>query len=105
REFPFGVVRQLFEGLLLDPASAERAFAGAGAPARAVFEGLAEPGGGGSDFAALHGLYWVVLNLAAERPLVLAVDDLHWADRPSLRYLAYLERGLGGQPVLLAGTL
>ena len=38
REFPFGVVRQLFEGLLLDPATAARAFAGAGAPGAAVFE-------------------------------------------------------------------
>src|ERR687891_1401319 len=38
REFPFGLVRQLFEPLLLDPAVAERAFAGSGAPARAVFE-------------------------------------------------------------------
>ncbi len=105
RDFPFGVVRQLLEGLLADPAVAERAFAGAGAPARAVFERLDALGEGGSDFAALHGLYWVVLNLAAERPLVLSVDDLHWADRPSLRYLAYLARRLEGQPVLLAATL
>ena len=105
RDFPFGVVRQLLEGLLADAAVAERAFAGAGAPARAVFERLDALGEGGSDFAALHGLYWVVLNLAAERPLVLSVDDLHWADRPSLRYLAYLARRLEGQPVLLAATL
>ena len=105
REFPFGVVRQLLEGMLQDPVAAERAFAGAGAPARAVFERLEAPGEGGSDFAALHGLYWVALNLAAERPLVLSVDDLHWADRPSLRFLAYLARRLEGQPVLLAATL
>ena len=105
REYPFGVVRQLLEGVLLDPAVAERAFAGAAAPARAVFERLDALGEGGSDFAALHGLYWVALNLAAERPLVLGVDDLHWADRPSLRYLAYLARRLEGQPVLLAATL
>ena len=105
REFPFGVVRQLLEGLLLDPDVAERAFAGAAAPARAVFERLDALGEGGSDFAALHGLYWVALNLAADRPLVLSVDDVHWADRPSLRYLAYLARRLEGQPVLLAATL
>ena len=105
REFPFGVVRQLLEGLLLDPAMADRAFAGSGGPARAVFERVEALGEGGSDFAALHGLYWVALNLAADRPLVLSVDDLHWADRPSLRYLAYLARRLEGQPVLLAATL
>ena len=36
---------------------------------------------------------------------MLSVDDLHWGDRPSLRFLAYLVRRLEGQPVLLAATL
>ena len=71
----------------------------------------AAPGGAAGDgesaasFAALHGLYWLTLNLAAERPLLLAVDDLHWCDRPSLRFLAYLARRLDGAPVLVAATL
>ena len=38
----------------------------------------------------LHGLYWLCANLAAARPLCLVVDDAHWADAPSLRYLAFL---------------
>lgn len=37
REFPFGVVRQLVEGLLTDRALAERAFAGAAEGARPIF--------------------------------------------------------------------
>jgi predicted ATPase len=101
REFAFGVVRQLLEAQV-----AEAALAGAAAPAAAVF--AAEPGAdgaGGASLAALHGLYWLTLNLAAQRPLLLAVDDLHWADRPSLRFLAYLARRLDGAPVLLAATL
>jgi DNA-binding CsgD family transcriptional regulator len=101
REFAFGVVRQLFEAAV---ATRPGALAGAAAPAAAVFE--AEPGEGeGASFAILHGLYWLTLNLAAERPLLLAVDDLHWCDRPSLRFLAYLARRLDGAPVLLATTL
>ena len=60
---------------------------------------------GDASFAALHGLYWLALNLAAERPLVLAIDDLHWCDRPSLRFLAYLARRLEGQPILVAATV
>ena len=60
---------------------------------------------GAASFAVLHGLYWLTLNLAAERPLLLAVDDLHWCDRPSLRFLAYLARRLDGAPVLAAATL
>ena len=37
----------------------------------------------------LHGLYWLVVNLAAGRPVLLAVDDAHWADEASLRWLAW----------------
>ncbi|MFA9272998.1 MAG: AAA family ATPase [Baekduiaceae bacterium] len=34
--FPFGVVRQLFEGVIADPELAERVLAGAAAPARDI---------------------------------------------------------------------
>jgi len=101
REFPFGVVRQLFEPVLAE-VGREVAFAGAAAPARAVFAGEADEG---ATFAVLHGLYWLTLNVGAERPLVLAVDDLHWCDRPSLRFLAYLTPRLEGAPLLLGATL
>ena len=108
REFPYGVVRQLFEAELFDPATRERALAGAAGAARPVFESLdPAPSADGPDasFATLHGLFWLMLNLAAERPLVLAVDDLHWCDRPSLRFLAYVTRRLEGLPILVAVTL
>ena len=85
------------------PRGPRRCSAGSAAPAAAVFAGL--EGEGGASFAALHGLYWLALNLAAERPLLLAVDDLHWCDRPSLRFLAYLARRLDGAPILVAATL
>ena len=49
----------------------------------------------------MHGLFWVVLDLAAERPLLLAVDDLQWTDRPSLRFLAYLARRVESVAVAL----
>ena len=42
--------------------------------------------------------------LAADRPVVLLLDDLHWADPPSLDLLRPLARALGGLPVLLIAT-
>jgi DNA-binding CsgD family transcriptional regulator len=100
REFPFGVVRQLFEPLLAEPAERERLLRDAAAAARPVFEEVDR--GGDVSFAALHGLYWLTVNLTGDGPLLLAVDDLHWCDRSSLRFLAYLARRLEGLAALLA---
>src|SRR4051812_20822360 len=107
REYAFGVVRQLFEPALVDPAARERLLAGAAAGAATVFESVEVAPGSEADgsFAVLHGLYWLTVNLSAERPLVLAIDDLHWCDRPSLRFLAYLVRRLEGLPVLAVTSL
>src|ERR1700722_970410 len=38
-------------------------------------------------FAVLHGLYWLTADIAQHAPLLLAVDDLHWADQPSQRFV------------------
>ncbi len=46
----------------------------------------------------------LVERVAAERPVALLVDDLHWADAASLELLHYLARGLGTRRVLLLGT-
>jgi DNA-binding CsgD family transcriptional regulator len=99
RDFSFGAVRQLLEPV----ADRERLLAGAAAPAAGVLEAPGEATEG--SFAVLHGLYWAVLNLAEERPVLLALDDLQWSDRPSLRFVAYLVRRLEGSPVLVAATL
>ena len=54
--------------------------------------------------AALHGLYWLTANLAARAPLLVLVDDLHWADLASLRWLAYLVQRLDGMPVAVVAA-
>jgi DNA-binding CsgD family transcriptional regulator len=107
REYAFGVVRQLFEPALVAPDAREQLLAGAAAPAATLFEVVdAEAlGEADSSFAVLHGLYWLTINLSAERPLLLAIDDLHWCDRASLRFLAFLVRRLEGLPVLALASL
>ena len=77
----------------------------AGAAGRA--EVVLAAGGAEADeagHAVLHGLYWLVVNLAESGPLVLLVDDLHWADVPSLRFLEYLGRRLDGLAVTIVAT-
>jgi hypothetical protein len=39
----------------------------------------AEGGARDTSFAVFHGLYWLAANFAAARPLLIAVDDAHWA--------------------------
>jgi DNA-binding CsgD family transcriptional regulator len=103
--FAFGVVRQLFERRLRGAGEGEREvlLAGPAGAVRPLLSGqLAVQPAGDSSFAVLHGLYWLVANLAASRPLLIAVDDAQWADEPSLRWLAYLAPRLEG---LAAGMM
>src|SRR5262245_1493245 len=109
-DFSFGVVRQLFESLLATTPAEQRAelFSGAAALAEPLFDTThlvtrAELEGN-AQFAMMHGLYWLTANLAYEQPTMLAIDDVHWSDTPSLRWLCYLARRLEGLPLLVAVT-
>ena len=109
RDFGFGVVRQLLEPRVAVAGESERAelFAGAAGLAEAVIapQAVAAPAAGDLSQAALHGLYWLVVNLAERSPLLVAVDDLQWVDGPSLRFLHYLVMRLEGVPVAIFATL
>jgi len=109
--YAYGIVRQLFEPLLASATPDLRAelLAGPAALTKPLF-GAPQPAGSQDaaaegSFAILHGLYWLATNVALQRPTLLAIDDLHWADTPSLRWLLYLTRRLEGVPLLVvAGT-
>jgi predicted ATPase len=100
RDFPYGVVRQLFEPAVRRLSSSERAdvFAGAAAPSAGIVAGGAAAG---DPLSIQHALYWLTVNLAARAPLLLTVDDLQWADTASLRVLLFLARRLDGMSALL----
>jgi DNA-binding CsgD family transcriptional regulator/tetratricopeptide (TPR) repeat protein len=105
REYPFGIVRQLFEVLATRSSPDERAelFTGAAELARPVLEGsaLAQPASMLDPLPPLHGLYWLTVNVAARGPLALVVDDLTWADESSLRWMHYLARRMEGLGLLV----
>ena len=99
-DLPFGVALQLFEKPVLgfDDAERERYFSGsAGLAAPLVLEGTPSPDG---LLASLHGLYWLTANLAEERPLLLRIDDVHWCDPPTMRFLIYLAQRIEELPVM-----
>lgn len=106
RGFAFGVVHQLLEPALgaLDDDGRARAFAGGAARATALFSDAA-PAAADPEYGVLSGLYWLVANLAEDRPVVLRVDDLHWSDVASVRFLEFLGRRVDDLPVLVVGTL
>ena len=57
------------------------------------------------DRSPLYYLIFRLLSLAAqEKPLLVLLDDLHWADVLTLDILAYLSPFLADQPILLLGA-
>jgi DNA-binding CsgD family transcriptional regulator len=113
QEFAFGVVRQLFEGPVANAGPEERATLLAGAaqlagplfdpgpaPVLAPAPALATPAPEASwdgatqpadrRFTLVHSLYWLTSNISRTAPITFVVDDCHWADAPSMRFLAYV---------------
>jgi DNA-binding CsgD family transcriptional regulator len=102
--FPWGVARSLLESPLQGSSHAERErlLDGPASPARPVFEDVATAGPGTAEasFSIMHGLYWLTLRLAQQhRALLLVVDDAHWADEASLRFLVYLIGRVSDAPI------
>jgi DNA-binding CsgD family transcriptional regulator len=110
-DFPFGVVRQVFE-MRLDAASAAERRTWLRGAAGLVPEVLRLDAGrtAGADSGptchmASHALFWLTVNIARCRPVVIVVDDLQWADAASLRWLIHLSRRMDGLPVVVLAGL
>jgi DNA-binding CsgD family transcriptional regulator len=72
-----------------------------------ILPSLRRPGASGSSVAderyrAHRAMRGVLAVLAADRPLVVALDDLHWSDPASIDLVAALLRRAPDAPVLLA---
>ena len=99
-------MRQLFEPWLSvhEQTQPSPLFTGSASLAGPVFGADAAPQSRPEEsFSTLHGLYWLIVNMTSDVPLLVAVDDLHWADRPSLRFVVYLASRLRGPARPAAG--
>lgn len=104
RDMPWGLIRQLFDPLIgaAKPSRREELFAGAGELARSVF-GLSPPERTpGALSSAIYGLYWLLVGASAGRPVLAIIDDAHWIDEESLRWLSFLAPRIEGVPAALA---
>lgn len=63
---------------------------------------LPGPGGGG-DYQLFAAVTALLDAVAAARPLVLVLDDLHWADRPTLLLLRHVVAATAQLPLLVVG--
>lgn len=104
KSVPFHVLRQLLQPALatLSPDEARDHLASwydISGPAL----GIVEPGEGSPDPSYVcDGLVYAVRRLAARTyPLVLLIDDAHWADLETLRWLAAFAQRLADLPVLV----
>jgi ATP/maltotriose-dependent transcriptional regulator MalT len=106
---PFtGALRRLVREIGVDGV-AELLPAGAARGLGRLMAEFGEPDGDGASGHARARLFELVLTLlerlAAERPLVLVVEDAHWADRSTRELLTFLVRNLGvGVPLLIIVT-
>lgn len=103
REMPFGVTRQLLEGVVRELATSHQAavLSGAAAPARSLLGLVSEPVSSGDPLGLVRALFWLVSNLSDAGPLLLMIDDLHWCDPQSARWLSYLATRVKDLPVLV----
>ncbi len=52
-------------------------------------------------YQRLHGLYWLIANLARQQPLLICVDDAQWADEASMAAERFLSLRIADLPMVL----
>jgi DNA-binding CsgD family transcriptional regulator len=110
---PFGPLAHVFRSLMRDTSPEELdAFVG---PARSELARVlpdldpdsapsAAPLGEGGTARLLELVVGVIERLAADRPLMFVIEDLHWADRSTLDLAALLVRALHADRVLVVAS-
>jgi ATP/maltotriose-dependent transcriptional regulator MalT len=114
RELPFGLVVDAFDEYLesLDPREFNRLSAEDLGELAGVFPALSslnpgsdQPTTAAERFRAHRAVRDLIERLAAGQPLVVVLDDLHWADGASLELTSYLLRHPPRGAVMVAATV
>ena len=107
QDFSFGIARQAFAPLQSADAWAELCHGPAALAERVLSAGAPTPATGPDAlYAAAHGLFQPHRQPGRPAtPTVLCVDDLHWADIPSLRWLVGVVRRVDELPVAVVVAL
>jgi DNA-binding CsgD family transcriptional regulator/tetratricopeptide (TPR) repeat protein len=107
-ELPYAPLIGALRGLLRD---GHPAFDAIPVPLRgalgAILPGLEEEGGGrldASQASVFEALLTLLEELGEEHPVVLAIEDLHWADSSTRGFLSFLSRSLCGERLMLVAT-
>jgi DNA-binding CsgD family transcriptional regulator/tetratricopeptide (TPR) repeat protein len=98
---PLGVFRQLFQNAQLPAGIQQRAAELLGGRVA----GMALLPAGATDIATETGLVDLLVELAADQPLVIAIDDVAHTDALSLHCLARLVHAVGEAPALVVATM
>jgi DNA-binding CsgD family transcriptional regulator len=105
RSYPFGVVRQSIDRMAResDFDDQRRWLSGAARLALPVVDPRAIETADAADatFPRLQGLYWLLVNLAGDGPILIAVDDAQWADAASQMFIGFLAPRVHELPVAL----
>jgi len=97
-EVPFGVVQQLLQPIYEDLPPSQRSLWMQLSSEQ--IEGVRPA----MPFEAIHDLYLTLADLASNRPMVIAIDDLHLSDIESLWWVQHLVRRLGSSQLFFLGT-
>lgn len=96
QEAAWGIAWQLFSPVRAAEQWSEVAIGAAALAGRVLDpDGVETAHSADAQTAAICGLTWLAVNLADRRPTLLVLDDVQWADAPSLRWLVHLSRQVG----------
>lgn len=102
-DFPYAVIAGAFQGYLRANPERSAALVGEVPELATLFPlpGVGRPAAPASKMLLFEGFLTFLGRLAADEPVLVVLDDIHWADAASLELIHYAAHNLEGQRVML----